>query len=372
MRIGIDARLLSLSLTGIGRYTLEMTREMIKSGDEYFLYSPAPVIHGQWVQSNVSLREETCNSRAGRMLWSQTRLPYLARLDKLDVFWGPTHRLPKFLPSSMACVVTIHDLVWRHAGDTMRPLSRIMEKVLMPQAIKLADLVVADSLSTRNAVEDEFAKARERLRVVYPGVTRLPEPVDESRLQKFGIDRPYFLFVGTLEPRKNLERLLQAYASLSHDERDSALLVIAGGTGWGKVNPTAIIDQLGLNDNVRLTGYVTDEDLATLYARARFLAMPSIYEGFGFPVLEAMIYGVPVLTSTSSSLPEVAGKAGLLVDPLDVASIANGLHQLIGDDSLRNELARHSLDNAARFDWTTAATNLLQVFSDAVAMKKSS
>lgn len=248
----------------------------------------------------------------------------------------------------------------------MRPLNQLTERVLMPDAIRLADRILADSHSTADAIISEFPWAQDRVRVVHLGATSLPQPKGIEVLDAFEIDRPYFLFVGTLEPRKNLRRLLEAYASLDPIVRKQTLLVIAGGKGWGNEDMVSLVHSLDLTDSVRLMGYVNEEQLATLYAHARFLAMPSLYEGFGLPLVEAMSFGVPVLTSSCSSLPEVAGDAGMLVDPYNTNSIATGLLQMLKDDEFRNELAARSRLNASRFSWEKAAKETMAIFHEAV------
>lgn len=366
MRIGIDAQMLCGTITGIGRYTSEIIRKLVHSDSEFFLYAPKPPATDEWVAANVTVRSSDFKSRAGKILWSQTQLPYYAGKDHLDIFWGPTHRLPRLLSNKIARVVTIHDLVWKHAGETMRPLNQLTERVLMPDAIRLADRILADSHSTADAIISEFPWAQDRVRVVHLGATSLPQPKGIEVLDALGIDRPYFLFVGTLEPRKNLRRLLEAYASLDPIVRKQTLLVIAGGKGWGNEDMVSLVHSLDLTDSVRLVGYVNEEQLATLYAHARFLAMPSLYEGFGLPLVEAMSFGVPVLTSSCSSLPEVAGDAGMLVDPYNTNSIATGLLQMLKDDEFRNELAARSRLNASRFSWEKAAKETMAIFHEAV------
>jgi glycosyltransferase involved in cell wall biosynthesis len=266
--------------------------------------------------------------------------------------------------------VTIHDLVWRHAGETMRPTSRWLEAMLMPQAVRLADRVLADSRSTADAVASEFPEAAAKVRVVHLAASPLACPGQRGALRDLGIPGDYILFVGTLEPRKNLPRLLQAFALMPAPARARAQLVIAGGTGWGRDDLAGLIARLGLGNRVVLTGYVDEATLSTLYAYALFFAMPSLYEGFGLPLLEAMSFGTPVLTSACSSLPEVAGEAGMLVDPLDVQSIAQGLSALVLDDALRDGLAAHSKSNAAQFSWAKTAQETLQVFEEAVTVRR--
>jgi glycosyltransferase involved in cell wall biosynthesis len=178
------------------------------------------------------------------------------------------------------------------------------------------------------------------------------------------------LFVGTLEPRKNLARLLEAFSRLKPNEAGGAVLAVAGGAGWGGVDVDDLILKWGLQGRVRKLGYVSDQQLATLYAHALFLAMPSLYEGFGLPLLEAMSRGVPVLTSDISSMPEVAGDAGVLVSPHDVDSIAKGMATLLGDAAFRLELASRAVDSAFRFNWDRAAQETMNTFEEAIAVRK--
>ena len=371
MRIGVDARLLSQPVTGIGRYTAELSKALLKEGVELVLYAPAPLVVGDWSDSRVTVRTSHLRGRIPRMLWSQTILPYQASHDRLDIFWGATHRLPRYLPARLPRVVTVHDLVWRFAGETMRPLSRFMEKRLMPEAVSMADRVLAVSKSTAQDLESVFPSSRGKVRAVLLGANSLAAPDELQTLNTFAIDRPYFLFVGTLEPRKNLRRLLAGYALLAEGIRKEFQFVIAGGKGWGGVDVPQLLEEFGLDKSeVRITGYVSDAQLSTLYAYAHFLAMPSLYEGFGFPLIEAMSFGVPVLTSNVSSLPEVAGDAGLLVDPRDESQIAHGLEQLLCNKALHARLASNARANARKFTWKKTAQESLAVFAEAIEVRK--
>jgi glycosyltransferase involved in cell wall biosynthesis len=370
LRIGVDARLIGEPVTGIGRYTVELCSRLVETRHRWFLYTSRPPLRPGWERENLTLRAARFRSRAGRMLWAQTLLPWWARNDGLDLFWGATHRLPPWLPRRVARVVTIHDLVWRHAGETMRPTSRWLERTLMPRAVRAADRVLADSHSTAAALAAEFPDAADKVRVVHLAASPLAPPAPRESLSELGIVGDFILFVGTLEPRKNLPRLVEAYASLPSAARARARLVIAGGLGWGREDLAGTIARLGLRDRVVLAGYVDDGTLSTLYANALFLAMPSLYEGFGLPLLEAMSLGTPVLTSACSSLPEVAGESGLLVNPLEVQSIAQGLAALLLDDPLRQGLAAKSRSAAAGFSWDKTARETLAVFDEAIAARR--
>jgi glycosyltransferase involved in cell wall biosynthesis len=370
MHVGVDARLLSGSLTGIGRYTFELSKKIILNpGVKLSFYTPTPVVE-EVIQSMKPcvFKSASCHNRLLKMMWSQTKLPHWATRDQVDLFWGSTHRLPRFLPKSIARVVTIHDLVWKFAPQTMRPLSLWMEKRLMPEAIALADLVMADSQSTASGIAEVFPQFSDKVRVVHLGVS-MPHDPSEFALSKLNIIKPYFLFVGTIEPRKNLERLLTAFTLIPKPYRDQFSLVIAGGKGWGGVDLENLIRKHELNDSVKLLGYVSDHQLAVLYLNARFLAMPSLYEGFGLPLLEAMQYGVPVLTSNAGALAEVAGDGGINVDPYSLESIAAGIHKMLFDDELIKSLGENALRRAQNFSWDKCAAQTIAVFEEAIALR---
>jgi glycosyltransferase involved in cell wall biosynthesis len=371
MHVGVDARLLSGPLTGIGRYTLELSKALIRCTPvQLSLYAPSPV--DKQIQQNlqpVLLKSGSFKSRLLKMAWSQTTLPYWASKDRIDLFWGATHRLPRYLPQSIARVVTIHDLVWRYAPQTMRPLSLIMEKRLMPEAMDLADLIMADSQGTADGIVETFPQYASKVRVVHLGATASISPLEFTSLSQHGIHQPYFLFVGTLEPRKNLERLIQAYALLPKAQRDQLSFVVAGGKGWGDLDLLALLKKSDLEESVKLLGYVDEQQLATLYANARFLAMPSIYEGFGLPLVEAMQYGTPVLTSDSGCLAEIAGDAGVLVDPLSIESISHGIGRLMLDNSLLELLKLNAMRRGRQFTWQRCAEETLTVFKEALILR---
>jgi len=371
MKIGVDARLLSRPITGLGRYTWEMCRALSNIKDvTLYLYSPSPINNVVLGLESETIKTHSWSNGWLVQFWAESYLPLWAKEDEIDVFWGPSHRLPRFLSSRTARVVTIHDLVWKCAKETMHPITYFLEKAQMPVAVRKADLIVADSYSTRDAVITEFDVKSQNISVIPLAAINIQNIHSFDFLKKHDIDGPYFLFVGTLEPRKNLTRLLQAYDSLPLSVKGKMKLVIVGGKGWGKVNFLDMITQLDLTERVKVLGLVDDATLASLYANAQFLVMPSLYEGFGLPLVEAMSYGTPVLTANNSSMPEVAGNAGLLVDALDVDSIADGLQEMITNNELRERLAKNSKLNASRFSWDESAKKLITVFEKAIDLRK--
>lgn len=371
MKIGVDARLLTHPLTGIGRYTLEMCRALSKLDHvALYLYSPDP-IRDEYLYGLDAHRIRSNNIKNGlfKQIWSEYYLPLWAQEDDVDLFWGPAHRLPRKLSKNIPQVVTIHDLVWKIVPETMRPVTRLLENYLSPKAIQRSDYIVADSVATAEALADHYKIPLDSIEVIPLGAKRAERIQSSDQLIQFGINRRYVLFVGSLEPRKNLRRLLLAFSKLAKITRDSTMLIIAGSDGWGNINLKGVVSDLGLENHVRIIGYISDDTLAMLYANALFLTMPSIYEGFGLPLAEAMVYGVPVLTSNNSSMPEVVGGAGLLVDALDVDSICDGLEQMINNENLRKGLGLNAEKSAARFSWDKSASQLATVFEKAISAR---
>ena len=367
MKVGVDARLLCLPPTGIGRYTAELCNNLCWRGVEVVCYLPGPLSAAYSLDERIQVRAGSGGGELAKIVWSQTLLPKWAVHDAVDVLWGTSHRLPFHLRPTIGRVVTIHDMVWRKYPQTMRKSTLWAERIFMPRALCLADRVIVDSYSTDADLRGEFPRCADKIRVVYPGAgfERHGNSAGNSSLLELGILRPFFLFVGTLEPRKNLEKLVSAYALVPSQLREEVQMVIVGGQGWGGLRLSQWIASRDLTEDVLVTGYVTDDQLSALYAAARFLAMPSLYEGFGFPVLEAMSRGTPALVSNVSSLPEICGSAAVAVDPLDEASIAKGLTALITGPQ-RDHLALQAKPQAAKFSWEKAAAEVETIFREAI------
>jgi glycosyltransferase involved in cell wall biosynthesis len=365
-RVGVDVSCLCEPLTGIGRYAFEIVSRIIQTRHTWFLYSPRRILQGGWESKNIEIREGNLPKRFFRMIWAQTFLPAQVKADKLDLFWSPVHRLPYLLPNNVAKVVSIHDLVWKHAPHTMRPLNQIMDRLCMPAAVRHADKVITVSESTRLDLIREVPNSEGKTSTIYLGSPGLASVLGEKKPAQDICEGPYFLFVGTLEPRKNLPALLRAYSRLALSTQRKAALFIVGGKGWGSAGIGNLLSELNIHERVHFLGYVNDDLLDQLYRHSLFLAMPSLYEGFGLPLLEAMARGIPVLTSNCSSMPEVVGDAGHLVDPTSVDSIRDGLKELIENHTYRNDLAMKSYVQAKKFDWDASARLTMTAFEKVI------
>ncbi|WP_281406796.1 glycosyltransferase family 1 protein [Mesorhizobium sp. B2-1-3A] len=370
LRIGIDGRNLGSATDGIGRFVHNALKALAALGADVVVYAPGRINPDYDLPPGVCVRVANFKGPVARTFWGQAVLPSLARRDHVEVFWGPSHRLPFVMGGDIARVVTIHDLVWLHAARTMRTRTWVGDRLLMKPALRTADAVVADSTATATALTAEFPWLKSPVRTVHPGTVTLPAPGDVSSLRPLGIGKPYALFVGTVEPRKNLGNLIEAYGLLPAVIRSGCDLVIVGGTGWKQTGLADKVRAGGLEANIKFTGFVDDMTLATLYANCLFLAMPSLYEGFGFPIVEAQSFGKPALTSNTSSMPEVAGDNAALVDPNDPEAIAAAFHRLCVEAEFRDGIAAGAKRNAGRFTWENHAKSMLRIFEQAIEQRR--
>jgi len=353
--IGIDAsRSTAVRMTGTERYSREVIAAMLRVGGHRFrLYARAPIPEPGSAEVVVIPRMR---------LWTHLGLGPELRQRPPGALFIPAHVLPLGvgLARRPRAVVTIHDLGYRYFPGAHPLRQRLYLEAGTWFSARYAAAIAADSRACAADLIRFYGVAPEKITLAYPG------PIPSAALvpgQAEGIlgelelaGRPFVLFVGTLQPRKNLRRLLQAMALPAMSGLD---LVIAGGRGWGGEDLEAAARDLGLGARARFLGYVSDETKAALLQGARALAMPSLHEGFGFPVLEAQMAGTPVVASNTSSLPETAGDGAILVDPLDPAAIAAGLSVAVGDPAVRANLVARGRANAARFSWDTCARQIL-------------
>ena len=377
MRIGIDFTAAVQQHAGIGRYTRELIRAIAQRDrrNTYVLFQAvrgATQPAGTW-PANFKIRTVPLSDHWLTVLWHKLKLPIPveACIGAVDVFHSPDFLLPPVRHAKT--VLTIHDLSFFTTPETAHPGLRDFLAQAVPRAVARADHLLADSQSTKNDLVEYLQVPAQRITVVYPGVDPRFRPLDQATVAglraRYHLDQPFILAVGTLQPRKNYVRLIQAYAHLRDldEELRDVKLVIAGSEGWLFEEIYATVQHLGLEKQVRFMAYFPDADLPALYNAAAVLAMPSLYEGFGFPVLEALACGTPVVTSDVSSLPEVAGDAALLVPPLDVEALSTALHRLLTDTALRARLRERGLIQAQRFRWQQAAQTTLAVYQHLVS-----
>lgn len=267
-------------------------------------------------------------------------------------------------------VITVHDMVYRTYPETVRGRTKKILDMGLASSMKRADMIVTVSEFSKSEIIRYFPQHESKIRVVPCGVDldrfkpcQQPERIPEVK-KKLGIEGEYFLYVGTIEPRKNLERLINAYNIFCQHEKDAPKLVLAGGKGWLYDGIFQRVTDLKLEDKVLFTQYISDEDMNPLMCGALAFVFPSIYEGFGIPPLEAMACGVPVLASNAASLPEVTGDCAVTCDPYSEEEIAEGLHRLYSDSELRADLSRRGLERAKTLTWDSSAEKLYSVYKE--------
>ena len=368
MLIGIDAsRANRPRPTGTEAYARYLIRALWQSnpGHRLRLYMPTPPAP----ELTTLLASDGCEGCVipWPRMWTHLRLSWELWRRPPDLLFIPAHVMP--LVCRVPTVVTVHDLGYRYFPEAHPRLARWYLEWSTRRHARLAARVIADSEATRRDLIQQYGANPERVIVVYPGrneaLTRQSDPAQWTNVRaRYGIPGDYLLYLGTLQPRKNLVRLVQAFAGLLAAEPSSAglSLVLAGRRGWHATDLERWIERLNLVGRVVLIGYVVETDKAALLSGALALVYPSLYEGFGLPLLEAMACGTPILTSNISSLPEVAGPAALLVDPLRVEAITEGMARLISDPALREHLVQQGYLRLHHFAWDQAAAQVWQVF----------
>jgi len=369
MHVAIDARYVATTQSGVGMYTANLVQALAALDSEnrytYIIRHGQPPLRVGENFTPWTTRISFENHWVGD-LWQNCYLPFKLRARQADLFHGPAVFLP-LTKLGFRTVVTIHDLVAFRFPETVPVKYGLYMRLMIRLAVRSADRVIAASLQTRDDLVERLRVPAEKIAVIHEGLDQSFQPVrNPARLaevrRRDGLRGPYILFVGNLEPRKNLVRLIEAFGRLKARHTLPHQLIVAGKRGWLYRSIFEAVERLGLRDDVIFTGYVPAEDLPALYAMADLFAFPSLYEGFGLPVLEAMACGTPVLTARTGSLPEVAGEAAWYVDPLDVEALADGMARILTDPGTRADLVDRGLLQAKRFTWAKTAAATLDIY----------
>jgi len=378
-KIGIDYTAAARQGAGIGRLTRGVVRALaeIDRENEYTLLIkgrgipyPPPVPHPRNQASGIASANfgevrTRISERWWTRLWYRLHLPIPVEwlIGPVDLFHSPDFTLPPTL-SGTRTIVTVHDLSFLRVPHCFEQALLDYLTVHVPRAVSRADWLLADSESTRRDLVELLGAPEARISVVYPGVEPRFRPIDDAEALeqvrvKYGLPRRFVLSVGTIQPRKNTAGLIEA---LSRLRATDVALVVVGGRGWLYEDVYAYVQELGVSDRVHWAGYVDDADLPALYSLSAVFALPSLYEGFGIPPLEAMACGTPVVTADNSSFPEVVGDAGIMVNADDIDSLTDRLDAVLEDAALRRSLVEKGLAQARRFTWQEAARSLRAVY----------
>lgn len=382
MRIGIDARTIlnpeKGEAIGVGHYTYQLIRHLLKidQENEYVLFFDFRVREKdvkKFTLPNVKIKFYPFSDYKKYLPVAYSEILGTATLakEKLDVLHStsPQSRIP--LGYSGKCVVTFNDLAEYSCPQCFPTLKMTRDKAVMSMMASKADRIIAVSESISADVQKYLGVDKIKIRVIYSGLDKRffeePEANSQKLLGKFGIEKKYVLFLGTLEPSKNLTRLLDAYAVFKErlrkeNKKLEYQLVLAGKRGWLSDEYRQQIKDLGIAKDVIFTGYVVGDELVPLFKNASFFVMPSLYEGFGMTVLEALATGTPAIVSKVSSLPEIAGDAVRYINPLDTKEIAATIYDFATDENFRNSFIAKGYEQAKKFDWEKAARETLEVY----------
>lgn len=370
MRIGIDGLPLTEELTGIGYYTLELARHLAQQADEIQAISPRAYLR------SLSHMERSANLRLVRSRvspitrhWFFIGLPRYLRRHGLDVYHGTNFEVPlrRVCPS----VVTIHDLsMLLHPHTQERKLALRAQKRL-PLMASAATMIVTPTESVRDEVHQHLGISLDRIAAVpeaaRPGFQRTDFEKSKAIRRRLGVEQDFLLFVGTVEPRKNLSTLLRAFEAVLRTRTKPLQLVIAGRKGWLVDDLFTAHKRSAAAERIVFTGYLSDEELCALYSSCSVFVYPSIYEGFGLPPLEAMACGAPVIASDISSIKEVVGKAARLVSPNSKDDLARALNELLDSEPVRKDLSTRGMKRTAEFSWSRTAAATREVYAEAIA-----
>lgn len=352
--IGIDIQSTKGQRSGLGVFTLNFTEALKKlapQGMDFRCYSKD-------VTGDLNTPK--------RLFWENCEIPKHAKRDRIQLLHTPAFAAPLIKPCSN--VMTVHDLIGMVFPNQLGHASRFYWGQWLPWTAKGADAIIADSEHTKKDILERLKVPESKISVIYPSGHEnfLPDQRRdlESLQAKLGfLKRPYFLCVGTLEPRKNVKRTIEAFIHFRKTHPEFQLIVVGSKTfAHGQVFEALMKDAGEAMNDICFTGYVSHEELNTLYSCAQAFLYPSLYEGFGIPVLEAMACGTPVLTSNLSSLPEVAGDAACIVDAYQTESIADGMDRLSKNNSYRSELITKGFSQIKKFSWQKTAAQTVKVY----------
>jgi glycosyltransferase involved in cell wall biosynthesis len=386
VRIGFDVSALCVPQSGVGTYTSNLLSRLQTLGDEMIPLYHRPPLHGAvngsmdggmdgsmdgnngaapdlWTYPN---RTYPNKAYPNKTVWMQCILPL--QLSRLEVNVGHFTNNVAPLLSPCPTVLTIHDMTLWLFPQYHYGLRLLSMRPFIPLAARRAAAIIAISSATKRDIMRILRVPAEKIHVIHEAPAASFRPMDrETALKVVGKDKAvperFVLYVGTIEPRKNLVRLLQAFAHLWHNHVVPHKLVLVGQRGWKEEPVFRAVETLGLQEAVLFLGYVPQERLVALYNLAEALVLPSLYEGFGLPVVEAMACGTPVITSRKGSLGEVSGEAAEFIEPASVESIAEALRRVLNDPNRQAELSHHGLAHASRYSWDVAAQRTRAVYS---------
>lgn len=376
MKISLEFQSCLKNKSGIGIYTYELTKRLQQYKDIEFNGQIFNFINRNDISKDlegIEIEKKVCSLfpyGVYRRIWHYVPIKYNWLFnDNADIYHFFNFIVPPRIKGKV--ITTIHDMTYELYPETMdkRNLKRIKDDI--KYSVDRADKIITVSESSKNDIIKFLNIDESKIEIVYNGVDydkfnkSYTEDIKLRVIKKYNLPQDYILYMGTLEPRKNIDSIIEGFALLKEQKRfDNMKLVIAGKKGWLFENIFDLVNKLGLKNQVIFTDYVDEIDKPIIYNMAKLFVFPSLYEGFGIPVLEAMASSVPVITSNVSSLPEVAGDAAILVEPKDIESIAKNMIKVLSDKDLKNELVRKGHIQAQKFTWEASAEKLYNIYKE--------
>jgi glycosyltransferase involved in cell wall biosynthesis len=369
MKIAINLLPFRRNLTGTGVYAYNIIDALgkIDSENEYILFANKEnscIFNFLFINFNVVVFPFNAKNTFARIFWEQFIFPFFLKKYHIDLLFSPSVVLPVL--STCKNVICVHDLIPFHIKSKYTQLRSFYIKLMTKASARKAEKVLTVSLNSKKEIEKYCKVPGEKISITYNGINREILNPNQSKWEHFKIEKKipkqYILYVGTLEPGKNLITLIRSFKILKDDNRISHKLVIAGGKGWLFESIFIEVEKHKLETEVIFTNYVPNDILGLLYKNAEVFILPSLYEGFGIPALEAMYFGTPVIVSNTSSLPEVVGTAGKLTNPLSESNIATTIHEVLSDASLRKRMIEQGYEQAAKFSWRKSAQVIYDEF----------
>ncbi|MFB3896263.1 MAG: glycosyltransferase family 4 protein [bacterium] len=369
MRIAIDVRALTKQPTGTGYYLKYLLDEFAQIEDEhqYYLCSSRPFVYT--APNNEARFIPIIQRGLPGNLWLQFQLPRLIKHHQIDLFHSPFGVIPFRIPC--ATVNTVHDLAFHFYPQLTDSKNRFLLPRLVPKSMELATAIIVDSAAIKQDLMRIYKVPERKITVIHLAPSSQYHPMPRDAAQKYladsyHIDYPFILFVGTLEPRKNIAGLIQAYHQLPGEVQNQYKLVLVGKKGWQYQSLFNLVTKLNLENHVVFTDYIPESDLVYFYNAAAVFVYPSLYEGFGLPVIDALACGTPVVTSDTSSMPELVSYAGILTAPEDSKRIASAMSRILTDRDLANHLAEKAIIRSKLFSWADTARKTLETFTAAI------
>ncbi len=365
LNIGMNTRFIQTEISGIGKYVLNLMKKIPYFGkNQYYFYeyNNAAILKPVEMENvHYIVPDMYAKSRIARIGWEQIYFSQRLKKDKIDIFHGPSFMLSIF--KSCKSIITVHDLTFLHFPQGFNFSTKLYYYFFFRRSLNIADMIIADSYSTKKDLIEHYHIHPNKIQVIYLGVDDIFKRVTNKKIiqevkQKYSLPDTYVLFVGLLSPRKNIRRVLRAFAQLNTNHK----FVIVGNKGWLYEPIFKLINDLNLKEKVIFTGYADAEDLPAIYSGAEALVFPSFYEGFGIPILEAMACGCPVITSNISSMPEVAGDAAIFVDPYSINEIKDAMITIILDKNKKQELIKKGYSQVKKFSWQKMAEETVNIY----------